>query len=167
MSKSFIKSTKAKVLILTILVLAMVTMLFGGYAVSAETNEDTVQELAPQPRNQSSMFNLDCGGKVFVVEVTAANYIWPSADRFAYKISARDGYVPTYTYTLDLKFYDESGNIKFDYGALSHTVSRNIDEAILCDSGWPWAADYVVFEMSITYNGETKTTGSVRLYFWD
>ena len=170
MSKSFIKSTKAKVLILSILVLTMTTMLFGGYVVSAETNEDTAQDLTPQPRNLASIFNLVFGDEVFEVKLTAANYIWPFKDTAVAEIDTRDGSVPQYRYEFAATFYDENGNFKYSEARKTvdgqyETSARTI--SIECGNGWEWAADYAVMELEITYNGQTKTTGAQILYFWD
>ena len=167
MSKSFIKSTKAKVLILTILVLTMTTMLFGGYVVSAETNEDTVQDLTPQPRNESVPRYLEFSdGKLFELEITAANYIWPSADRVEFTIDTRDGNIPRYSYYVEAHFFDINDVQKEDPVHEEGTVSTKKTTTLSCGSSWAWACDYVEYNVRITYNGEVKSD-SGRLYFWD
>ena len=168
MSKSFIKSTKAKVLILSILVLTMTTMLFGGYVVSAETNEDTAQDLTPQPRNESSTSNFFFGDIVFEVNATAANYIWPFADSFVYSIGPRDGSVSSFSYYVEAVFYDIDGIEKSrgrepEKGYL--TANKSVEGHIDCENGWPWAADYVVYSIVVSYNGESQTINNA-LYFY-
>lgn len=166
------KKIITKIFVLAFALTLVLVPFTQGYA-SASSGPDlqTPADSEPVLYNQTNTNSFDFGnGVVIQYSLTAANYVAFMKDRVELVIGPRDmeSLPEMYTYKLEVVFYDDKGNVKYkpDYPNYGGRNSQMTD-TVLCEGGWPWAADYAICKLTVTYGGVEQKSGDIRLYFWN